>query len=493
MALLNTNIGPERVQVFDQPLGTVQVPGAAISTAAFIIGTTESGAPVNTPTTVTNLEAFVETFGDADAVLYDAYYAVKGFYDNAGTGAEAIIVNVGSAPTASDFVGNATDASGLRALDAIDSVGLVMVPGLPLTMAYIVHGSLIDYTETVRALWGSTLSTSFSLLSIPKEISLANSEEASATGAKFVSVSGSGPYIITVDDGSAGAVDLTDVTAGMVVRDAGSSYVSVISSVDDGANTITVETDPGSTFSVGDDVLVLTPSAVSYKEEVINNPSRTASWYFNSVVVLDEAAAAAAGDTKSVDAIGHCAGVMARIDANTSIGGPSHAPAGIRYAGLAGIRGLSLSLSERVDAEPLRTNFINRITSFPGSGNIIFGGYTADSGTSPVYTADEQLIQVMRTLQYIKASLEPGLRSFLWENFSPATQNQISAAISSFLRNNIHLFPIGLSEAEKFRVISVAPTQDELDQGLLRVRVQVRPNKAVRFIEIALEFPLPSA
>jgi hypothetical protein len=61
------------------------------------------------------------------------------------------------------------------------------------------------------------------------------------------------------------------------------------------------------------------------------------------------------------------------------------------------------------------------------------------------------------------------------------------------MRNNIHLFPAGLPESEKFQVISVEPTQDELDQGLLRVRVQVRPNKAVRFIEISLEFPLPSA
>jgi hypothetical protein len=61
------------------------------------------------------------------------------------------------------------------------------------------------------------------------------------------------------------------------------------------------------------------------------------------------------------------------------------------------------------------------------------------------------------------------------------------------MRNNIHLFPAGLPESQQFKVIAVEPTQDELDQGLLRVRVQVRPNKAVRFIEVALEFPLPAA
>jgi hypothetical protein len=99
----------------------------------------------------------------------------------------------------------------------------------------------------------------------------------------------------------------------------------------------------------------------------------------------------------------------------------------------------------------------------------------------------------MRTLQYIKASLEPGLRPFLWENFSPATQNQVVGAVQSFLRNNKHLFPAGLPESQQFKVISVEPTQDELDQGLLKIRIQVRPNKAVRFIELTLEYPLPAA
>ncbi len=257
-------------------------------------------------------------------------------------------------------------------------------------------------------------------------------------------------------------------------------------------DTITVSPDPTSAFTAGDNGLISIPSAVTYKETVINNPSRTMAWYFNNVVVLDRDPNAAPGATVIADPVGHVLGVYGRIGANVSIGGVSHAPAGIQFAGLAGIVGLSLALSERIDAEPLRLNFINRITSFPGAGNVIFGGYTADSGTSPTLTADEQLVQVMRSLQFIKASLEPGLRLFLWENFSPVTQEQVERAILSFLRNNSYLFPAGLPEAQQFRVISVEPTQDDLDKGLLKVRVQVRPNKAVRFIEVALEFPLPT-
>jgi hypothetical protein len=492
MALLNTNIGPERVQVFPTPLGTVQVPGAATSVTAFLISTTEAGAPVNTPTRITDLDGLTTVFGGPDEIANDGYYAVKGYYDNAGTGAVAIIVNVGTSPTAADWIGNAADNSGLRALDAQDDLGLVCVPGLPLETAYLVQPALIDYTETVRAEFGASLSTSFSLLAMPQEINRANTDTTVST-VKFLSSAGTGPYTVVVEDtvGSA-AADLSEITAGMILTDAAGSFTAVITAVDDGTDTLTIATDPSGDFVAADDVLLKTPSAVTYKETVINNPSKTAAWYFNNPVVVALESTANPGDVKSVDSVGHVAGVIARIDANVAIGGVSHAAAGIQYAGLAGIVALSLALSERTDAEPLRKNFINRITNFPGAGNVIFGAYTADSGTSPAFTADDQLIQVIRSAQFIKASLEPGLRGFIWENFSPETQSQVERAISSFLRNNSYLFPAGLPEAQQFRVLRVEATQDEQDQGLLRVRVQIKPNKAVRFIEVALEYPLPS-
>ncbi len=491
MALLNTNIGPERVQVFDVPIGTVQIAGAATSITAFLISSSLMGAPVNTPVTVTDLTTFVNTFGGPTDMLNNAYYAVEGYYNNAGSGATAIIVNVGTSPTANSYIGNASAGSGLRALDAIDDLGLVCIPGLPLSQAWLVHPALVDYSLTVRAEFGATLSTTFSLLAIPKEISSANAD-VTVHSTKFVSKSGTGPYVLTVEDVvSGGTADLSLVTPGMLLTNSSGSFHATISARTTGAGaTVTIITDPASTFAAGDTVLLKMPSAVNYKNIVVNTPSRVAGWYFNDVVVSDEDPAAMPGSTQAVDPVGHVAGVMGRIDANIAIGGVSHAPAGIQFAGISGILGLNLALSERVDAEPLRLNFINRITSFPAAGNVIFGAYT-DGGST--VTADEQLIQVMRSLQYIKGSLERGLRGFLWENFSPATQSAVEKAILSFLRNNSYLFPAGLPEAQQFKVISVTPTQDELDQGLLRVRVQVRPNKAVRFIEIALEFPIPAA
>jgi hypothetical protein len=595
MALLNTNIGPERVQVFPRPLGNVPIAGAGISTAAIVISTSEVGAPENVATPITSLEQFTDTFGGPDEVANGAYYAVKGFFDNAGEGNTAWIVNVGATPTVSDYIGNASDNSGLRAFDAIDDVGLVMVPGLPLAEAYLVQSAAIDYTEVIRAEFGATLSTSFTIVTIPKEVTTAEFNKTLLT-TQLIGISGSGPWVMdiqvestataatgtvtivdysllggavitvagtaltegvewtasvsnndtatslasainalvpvnaasaaavvtvtavalgvagnsitlvtddavnapvsgaTLSGGTAGNADLSVITAGMIVKNSAGTYTGIISQVNNSTDTVTVTPDPSTFFTAGDDVILAVPSAVTYKNSVVSNAqSKAAAWYYNQAVVVDESSAASPGDVIVVDPSGHVAGMIARIDANTSIGGPSHAPAGQQYAGLVGLNGLAYAISERKDAAPLRLNFINRITTFPGSGPVVFGGYTADSGVSASFTADEQLIQVIRTLQFLKASLEPGLRAFLWENFSPDQQARVVAATEAFLRNNSYLFPAGLPESSQFKVIGVEPTQNELDQGLLRVRVQVRPNKAIRFIEIALEFPLPEA
>jgi phage tail sheath protein FI len=478
--LLNTNIGPERVQVFPEPIGAVAIPGVATSVTAFLVSTDFSGAPVNVPTSVTDFDTFQNVFGTADNFTYDGFYAVKGFYDNCGTGNTAIIVNVGTSPTAADFIGTASNGKGLRALDPIDTVGLVTAPGLPLSLAYLVDPACIEYTKTVRADFGCTLSTTFSVLAIPKEVNQAQNDQIVVAAATIASIT---TPIVTLNP-----VSLTGVTPGMAVNKAG-VYKATITAVNPGLNQITLTTTSG--LSPGDQVDLVISSAINYVANVVNDPSQAAAWYYNNLNVLDLSSSAPPNSLTTVSPTGHVCGVMARIDANISIGGVSHAPAGIQYAFLSGINGLSLSISERIDGGPLRLNFINRITSFPNQGNIIYGGYTAAGSVGT--TADQQLVQVIRAVMFIKGSLELGLRPFIWENFSPDTMTQVVRAIEAFLRANIYLFPAGLPEAQQFQVVPVTPTQTTLDEGLLQVRVLVRPNTAVRFIEVALEYPLPTA
>ena len=293
MSLLNTNIGPERVQVFGQPLGTIQTPGASTSVTAFLISTAKVGAPVNVPTNVTTLDAFEATFGDVDDVSFNAHYANQGYFDNGGTGKTAIIVNVGTTPTAASFIGNASLGTGLRALDVIDTMNLVVIPGLPINLAYLVQPALIDYSETIRTEFGATLSTVFSALAIPADIKKAN------TDVQLVSttITSLGGGIIQMP-----TVSLSAVKPGMIVKKAG-VFEAVISAVDDSLDQVTILSN--GTLTNGDAITINIPSAVTYKERVINNPSRVAAWYFNNTIVLAQEALAVIGSTKAVDPIGH--------------------------------------------------------------------------------------------------------------------------------------------------------------------------------------------
>lgn len=367
-----------------------------------------------------------------------------------------------------DYIGSAADFSGLRALDAVDIVNLVAVPGI---YDPAVQAALIDYCTVTR-------NDCFALVAIPEFVTSAAIDKLVASNLAIASVQSSAQgTILTL----VGNPDLSEVSPYDIVQIGSQRFV--VSGVSDEDNQLYLFATAG-VPTVGS-VSVVSPSAVSWKDVIVNKPSVKAAWYYNHLVVVDSN-----GASTVVDPVGHVAGVMARVDANIAQGGVSHAPAGIQLAQLAGITGLQLQISEKLDGGPLRLAFINRITQSPGNGRYIFGGYTAGG---PTVTPDEQLIQVIRSLLFIKTSLEPGLVGFLWENNSPVNRQNIENAVLSFLRANSYLFPAGLPENQQFRVISQTPSETDLAQGLVKLTVQCRFNTAIRFISIDLEFPLPSS
>jgi hypothetical protein len=367
-----------------------------------------------------------------------------------------------------DYIGSAASFSGLRALDAVDIINLVAIPGI---YDPAVQAALIDYCTITR-------NDCFALVSIPEFITSASTDRLVASNLAISSVQSSAQgTIVTL----VGNPDLSEVSPYDVLQIGTQRFV--VSGVSDEDNQIYLFATAG-VPTVGS-VAVFSPSAISWKEVIVNKPSIKAAWYYNHLVVVDSN-----GASTVVDPVGHVAGVMARIDANIAQGGVSHAPAGIQLAQLAGITGLQLQISEKLDGGPLRLAFINRITQSPGNGRYIFGGYTAGGTT---VTPDEQLIQVIRSLLFIKTSLEPGLVGFLWENNSPVNRQNIENAVLSFLRANSYLFPAGLPENQQFRVISITPTNEDLAQGLVKLTVQCRFNTAIRFISIDLAFPLPTS
>lgn len=368
--------------------------------------------------------------------------------------------------TSSDFIGNEANLTGLRALDAVDTINLVAIPGI---YDPSVQGSLIDYCSVTRQ-------DCMALVSVPEFIATAANDKLVAANLAISAIQESANGSIISLSGSP---DLSEISVYDILRIGSSRFI--VKAVSDEDKKIVVFATTGIP-SVGA-VSVVSPSAVSWKDVIINKPTTKVAWYYNHLLVRDSN-----GSLQVVDPVGHVAGLMARIDQNIAEGGVSRAPAGITLAQLAGVEGLQLDISERLEGGPLRLAFINRITSSTGNGRYVFGAYTG-AGTSA--TPDEQLIQVIRSILFVKSSLEAGLVGFLWQNNSPVTRQNIENAIVNFLRANAYLFPAGLPESQQFRIETITPDDLALAQGLVEVKVQVRFNTAIRFISIDLEFPLP--
>lgn len=368
---------------------------------------------------------------------------------------------------AQDYIGSEANSSGLYALEAVSLINLVTIPGI---YDPAVQAALADYCSITRQ-------DCMSLLAIPEFISSAANDQLIVGNLSISSVVDSANGVILTFTGSP---DLSKVSTYDILQ-VGSSKFTVKAVSDQDKQIVLFQT---TGVPLTGAVSVFSPSAITWKDVIVNKPSTKAAWYYNHLIVSTDAGQAI------VDPVLHVAGVMNRIDRNISIGGVSHAPAGIQNAQLAGIIGLQLDISEKKDGGPLRLAYINRITSSAGNGRYVFGGYTAAGDSA---TPDEKLIQVIRSLMLIKNSLEPGLIGFIWENNSPIVRQNIANAVLNFLRANAYLFPAGLPEDQQFQVQLVEPTQTDIDQGLVKLIVRARFNTAIRFVDISLEFPIPQA
>lgn len=407
-------------------------------------------------------EAGVDTTGEIDETGNSLLFAAS-----ANLASDSYFIMEPKTESA-DYIGSASEYTGLRALDGVDSVNLVTVPGI---YDPAVQSALIDYCTTTRQ-------DCFALLSIPEFITTAANDKLVVSNLSINTVqSNANGTVVTF----VGTPDLSAVSSFDLLQIGTKKFTIKAVSIEDYQVVVYATSGVPSVGATS----IAAPSAISWKDTIVNSPSTRAAWYYNHLQVTDSN-----GLSVIVDPAGHVAGMMARIDQNIAEGGVSHAPAGITLAQLAGTNGLQLEISEKLDGGPLRQAFINRITTSRGNGRYVFGGYTAGGAT---VTPDEQLIQVIRSILFIKTSLEPGLIGFLWSNNSPINRANIENAVLAFLRANAYLFPAGLPENQQFRVISLTPTEEDLAQGLVKLVVQCRFNTAIRFISIDLAFPLPSS
>jgi phage tail sheath protein FI len=120
-----------------------------------------SKGPRNEPTRVGNYQQFANLFGDDQSHLAQA---VQGFFDNGGQ--KAYIVNVtpdgGLDPTPDDYIGDqGTAVRGLRALERVPDIGLLVAPdlagqykksvGFPeLSHVLVVQRAIVDHCERMH-------------------------------------------------------------------------------------------------------------------------------------------------------------------------------------------------------------------------------------------------------------------------------------------------------------------------------------------------------
>ena len=368
-------------------------------------------------------------------------------------------------PQDSDFIGTQANGKGLHALDDEDQINKVLIPG---GHTPTIQLGLINYCDA--DLGGRN--DCVSILSVPPAYSDCDTDEV------IVSV--------TVSAITAGVASLsgTPNLGSVAVGDAlllSSSYYRILA-IEDDAATRKLLLDSTATVA-GGSASIIRPCGITWKDYIIGQASQRSRWYFGhySVTELSDSS------TVSVDPVGHIAGAMGRIANNTQIGGVSHAPAGELNAKIAGIKGLSSLVSKKQNGYNMRTAFLNYTLFKAGVGYYLWGGYT-NAGSSA--SEDDKLIQIDDTILFIKQSLESNLETWIWENYSASNASRVKRAIEAFCEVNNYLFDRDLPITSQYIVQSLTATSTEQDLGVLKVKLQVRPNRATRFVDVWLEYSI---
>ncbi len=98
---------------------------APLGTCAFL-GIAQAG-PLNEPVRLNSIFDFLSTFGDFSPAV-EVSYAIAQFFANGGR--EAWFVRVGRDTRAADLIGNTVEKNGLHALDSVNGLNMLSIPGI---------------------------------------------------------------------------------------------------------------------------------------------------------------------------------------------------------------------------------------------------------------------------------------------------------------------------------------------------------------------------
>ncbi|HZP00754.1 MAG TPA: phage tail sheath C-terminal domain-containing protein [Terriglobia bacterium] len=266
----------------------------------------------------------------------------------------------------------------------------------------------------------------------------------------------------------------------------------------DSADLINLLVIPRTGMLSNEDAAVVITAAIKYCQErrafylidpiASNDFSAVADWvaqlpatsdaalYFPQVLIRDPFNRK---DLKAVSPSGAVAGVYARFDAQHGVW---KAPAGTEAA-LLGVERPALSLTDQ-EVEMLTSQNVNALREFPGrAGTVVWGARTRSDD-------DYKYVPVRRLALFLEASIERGLEWVVFEPNGEALWANIRTAAQDFL---LDLFRKGAllgrkpDEAFFVKCDRTTMTQNDIDQGLVKVVVGFAPLRPAEFLVLQIQ------
>jgi phage tail sheath protein FI len=218
---------------------------------------------------------------------------------------------------------------------------------------------------------------------------------------------------------------------------------------------------------------------LNFRNIEANFDTSFAALYYPWVVTRDPNAGATGNARFVMPPSGHVQGKYAEVAITRGV---HFAPANVA---LRGVLDLTHNTSDG-EQDLLNPAGINVIRSFPGEGIRIWGGRTLTS-----FKDGRHYVNVRRNLNFIKASLEQGLRFAVFELNEPRTWSKITLAVSEFLNSLFlrgQLFsPDGTPERAYFvKCDAETNPTSEIREGRLNCEVGVNPPLPAEFVVVRL-------
>ncbi len=212
---------------------------------------------------------------------------------------------------------------------------------------------------------------------------------------------------------------------------------------------------------------------------IVGEAARNAALFFPRITKFNSL-------TKTLEDFVPCgtiAGIFARTDATRGVW---KAPAGID-ATLNGSADLSVKLNDPENGE-LNPLGLNCLRSFPSIGRVAWGSRTVRG--SDIVADDYKYIPVRRTALYIEETLYQALKWVVFEPNDEPLWSQIRLNVGAFMQD---LFRKGAfqgktpDQAYFVKCGSDTTTQNDVDLGIVNIKVGFAPLKPAEFVVIQLE------